>query len=409
MTIHNDSLKEKLEQERQHYSNHTFDLGGTIRNMTPEQTLKNITPMLPAFGITRVADIGGLDYIGIPVAASIRPNSKNLVGAQGKGISRDLARISAIMESIEGYHMEYAPPPDIFGSYHDLCEKFPLIDPKSIAAGYFEHSDLSKHSLAWSKCFDLISEQQVFIPHALLKGNSNEIEPNWSYFYTTSNGLAAGNTLMEAISHALYEVIERDSVWRWENLSAEEKEKTLIDHKTIDSPHIRELVEKIESANFELSIWDASSFLGIPTFYCSIINSDSLHIGGMFFGCGSHLSKEVAVSRAITEAIQSRATVISGSRDDIFPKYYEKQRISQKSIIKETLSGKDIKVNGRDYSSCREAVKVSSIYNNLTNVIDCLREANYSHVLVFNHTRPEFNIPVVHVFVPNMNFTGFRV
>src|SRR6185369_9334950 len=39
-------------------------------------------------------------------------------------------------------------------------------------------------------------------------------------------------------------------------------------------------------------------------------------------GYGAHYLPEVALSRAITEAIQVRITYITGSRDDIFPRAY---------------------------------------------------------------------------------------
>ncbi|MEH2460156.1 hypothetical protein [Nostoc sp.] len=42
---------------------------------------------MTVFGITRIADITGLDCIDIPVAQAIRPNGKAFSASQGKGIS----------------------------------------------------------------------------------------------------------------------------------------------------------------------------------------------------------------------------------------------------------------------------------------------------------------------------------
>ena len=41
------------------------------------------------------------------------------------------------------------------------------------------------------------------------------------------------------------------------------------------------------------------------------------------FGWGAHLDAGVAVSRAVTEAVQSRLTAIVGSRDDLPPVYQQ--------------------------------------------------------------------------------------
>ncbi|HEY9009478.1 MAG TPA: hypothetical protein VIN06_00525, partial [Devosia sp.] len=58
-------------------------------------------PFLADFGITRLARQTGLDAIGIPCFAAIRPNSKTLSVNMGKGIDDDAAMASAIMEAVE--------------------------------------------------------------------------------------------------------------------------------------------------------------------------------------------------------------------------------------------------------------------------------------------------------------------
>src|SRR5687768_18616303 len=95
------------------------DLGGTVRYRDPADTLAWIRPLLPAFGITRIANVTGLDRIGIPVWMCIRPDARCLSVSQGKGVTDELAQISAIMESIELYHAERAAEPDMIASYHE--------------------------------------------------------------------------------------------------------------------------------------------------------------------------------------------------------------------------------------------------------------------------------------------------
>jgi YcaO-like protein with predicted kinase domain len=79
---------------------------GTDRTVSPALTLERIAPLLPAMGITRVADVTGLDCIGIPVAFCCRPNSRALAVSQGKGLDLAAAKASAIMDSVEGFHAE---------------------------------------------------------------------------------------------------------------------------------------------------------------------------------------------------------------------------------------------------------------------------------------------------------------
>src|SRR5712692_8315682 len=79
---------------------------GTRRAASPAQTLRRITPLLPRAGITRLADVTGLDWIGLPVYQAIRPNSRNISVSQGKGLTRAQAKVSALMESLESFHAE---------------------------------------------------------------------------------------------------------------------------------------------------------------------------------------------------------------------------------------------------------------------------------------------------------------
>ena len=79
---------------------------GTHRVRPPEETWEALRGVLPRVGITRVADVTGLDRIGIPVWQAVRPASRSLSVSQGKGATPAAARASAVMESIELWHAE---------------------------------------------------------------------------------------------------------------------------------------------------------------------------------------------------------------------------------------------------------------------------------------------------------------
>src|SRR5260370_41920527 len=93
---------------------------GTHRLVPPEETLDRIGRFFPAMGITRVADVTGLDTIGIPVVLVYRPNSRSLVVSQGKGLDLVAAKASGVMESVEAYMAERIVLPLVLGSFNDL-------------------------------------------------------------------------------------------------------------------------------------------------------------------------------------------------------------------------------------------------------------------------------------------------
>src|SRR5690349_14254299 len=72
------------------------DLGGTVRQFAAKETLARLKPILAEFGITRLANITGLDTVGIPVWTIVRPLGLSLSVSQGKGISHELAIVSGI-------------------------------------------------------------------------------------------------------------------------------------------------------------------------------------------------------------------------------------------------------------------------------------------------------------------------
>src|SRR6478735_6251482 len=80
---------------------------GTHRTVEPERTLERVQPTLPRIGVTRVAVVTGLDFVGILVVMVCRPNGRSLSVSQGKGVDLVSAKVSGIMEALEAWHAEH--------------------------------------------------------------------------------------------------------------------------------------------------------------------------------------------------------------------------------------------------------------------------------------------------------------
>jgi ribosomal protein S12 methylthiotransferase accessory factor len=94
---------------------------GTSREVTAADTYRRVRPHLRRIGVTRVADITGLDRVGIPVFNAICPRSRDTVSVySGKGVTPTAARTSAVMEAVERYHAARPRLPDVVASYHEL-------------------------------------------------------------------------------------------------------------------------------------------------------------------------------------------------------------------------------------------------------------------------------------------------
>ncbi len=380
-----------------------YPLQGTIRADFTDKTLQRLKPILPNVGITRVANITGLDSVGIAVATCIRPNAKHLSVSQGKGLSQQLAEISAIMEALEAYHMENALGPALAGSYAALCNIHKLINPDFFNRTQFTQKKLDTLELGWVSALDLPTNTNFYIPHILTCLDSTQPHPEYSFLSVSTNGLAAGNTHEEAICHALYELIERDSLYQWQQLDQEIKNKKLLSQASIQDSNIQ-LLTHLHLAGLRVKIWDIASPLGIPAFHCAIYDINLFRSLGLFTGTGAHLSKEVALSRALTEAAQARLTLISGNRDDVFPEYYQRQR-----MLNQLLEEDWLKDGMHDYAKGVQPEYQSSFAENIKQIIVLLYRKDYRHVLLVNHTKKEIGIPVVQVLVPGLKFNGARM
>ncbi len=377
-----------------------YDLGGTVRSAKPSDTLASVEIICRKIGITRVANITGLDGIGVPVVTCIRPQSKHLSVSQGKGLTLDLAKISAIMESIEAYHMENAPSAALQGTYKALNTQYTILDPDRVLKNIYINS-LQETSLEWVKAKNIVNGYDCYIPRPLISLDSTMPNGLQNHFLISSNGLASGNCHDEACCHSLYEVVERDALCQWAQQSAQQQTSRKINIDTIVGDFNETLIQKVLSQNLQLIIWDITSTMKIPSYHCCLIDPSPFAKLHTFTGTGTHLSKDIALSRAITEAIQSKLTLISGNRDDVFPDYYTQI----KPYIKNANHG-----NGElDYKDCYQAQYASNFNNNVKQIVKMIRHAGHEEILVFDHTKEDLKIPVTQAIIPGMQFNGRRI
>ncbi|QIY99453.1 YcaO-like family protein [Streptomyces sp. S1D4-11] len=283
-------------------------LDGTVRARSPEDTWAVIAPRLPGYGITRVARLTGLDYLGLPVWTAIRPASQTLAASQGKGATDLLAMISAVMEAIELWHVEQPMPHALSAPARDVELPYPLA-ALPVRVG---HEALERMPLEWTMGRGVLSGQAVPVPLGLVQRSARS--PMWqpAAFRATSNGLACGNQRDEAMLHAMYEVIERDALFTDETSGG--ARRMMLDPQSVEEPYCRSLVGQLIEAHFALELAVVDNAYGIPVCLAYLWSEDyPVH----FAGAGCHTDPHIALSRAITEAAQSRLTCIAGTRDDL--------------------------------------------------------------------------------------------
>ncbi|MCV7199628.1 YcaO-like family protein [Mycobacterium angelicum] len=289
---------------------------GSYRIISPEQTWQAVQPMLRPAGITRVADLTWLDDLGIPTVQAVRPASLTLSVSQGKAATYCAAQVSAVMESLEIWHAENATPELFSMSTTEIAHTL-TYDPAQLLrpARSFYHPGARLH---WMTATTLLTGRQTWVPWEAVLVNAT-VENRWDppVFSMDTTGLASGNSYWEASLHALYEVMERHA------MAAGIAGATLFEVPLDDVADSRcaELVDMIHRAGSELKIARTDTWDG---FYCFTAELCSRLLGVPFSGFGFHHDPNVALSRAITEAAQSRLTAISGAREDLSPALYHR-------------------------------------------------------------------------------------
>ncbi len=382
-------------------------VSGTHRACAPEDTIARYEHLLPRFGITRLANITGLDRLGVPVYCGIRPNSRGLAVSQGKGLTKAAAKASAMMEAIESWHAEHAEAPVLYESVARMKETgYAVCDIRGLprCRGAIVREDVP---LLLVEGYDILSDEPCWVPWEVASTNFVQPPNHVQTFFMSSNGLASGNHLLEAITHGLCEVIERDALSLWHIQRQTRRVLTgsdgggRLDETALEDPALRELLDDHLAAHgVQAMLWDITSDAGIPTFAATIFDAVAQHMRrplGMFSGYGCHLSPTIALLRALTEAIQSRLGMIAGSRDDLLPAEYENCR-----RIDDLTAMAAARTADTGTPPVLDDVAATTFEGDVDRLLQAVRSLGLERVVVVDFSREDIGIPVVRVVVPGL-------
>lgn len=275
------------------------------------------------YGISSYRQITNLDVIGIPVWVCYRPLATTISVTAGKNADDTLACAGSIIEGLEFWASENPNTQTRLCSYAQLVADKQDYDYELLELQAYplaRDNILDEHTpVAWEVVDKLAlrpdrEPSQAWMPSHMV-WLQDRARQQFLDVQQSSNGLASGVTLEDALLQAFYELVERDS-WTCNQFVRETLGIPPLRIPLVDLPlEIEWSISLLRRAGLFPFLYQCPNELGIPVFGCSLFGTDGV---GYFAGYGAHLLPRVAAQRAILESVQSRACYISGARDDLY-------------------------------------------------------------------------------------------
>lgn len=381
----------------------SFNLHTSLRTVPAEKTWDYLKNYASAFGVTRITNTTLLDKIGVPVYAAIRPTAQegSLCVSSGKALSHLEAKVGALTEAIELASAEFDQKRDsIFLSNISSFEKQFELD-------IFDFCVLSKFlkRIPPETEIDLVEVREYFsgrdflIPATLVFVPYKE-KNGPSLFGQSSNGISGGNSHYESLLHATLEVLERDTL-SFSRVGC--LEQFVLD---IDTPYWRDISNWITSLGLRIYITFCENLFKLPMFICYLFDDNYGEGVCVTRGQGLHLDKNMALLRAITEAIQSRLTNIHGGRDDIIKRFIAYQRLGMEQEVREfkELEGWISKLPRIEY----QKIYTNSIQGDIEvitkNLLSRINNHGFKYLFYSDLTKNMISFHVLKVIIPSMEF-----
>lgn len=288
------------------------------KDLPLEQTIANMTAILQDLGM-KIEIASWRNIVPHVWSLHLRDAASPMCFTNGKGSSKESALCSALGEFIERLNSNFFYNDQFFGEDIANSEFVHYPNEKWFKPG---PNDELPEGILDAHCLALYNPDDELLGSHLIDTNSGNRErgivalpfvrqsdAGVVYFPSNlienlflSNGMSAGNTLVEAQVQCLSEIFERAV-----KKEIIESEITLPDvprHVLEKYPTILQGIDALEAQGFPVLVKDASMGGEFPVMCVTLMNPRT---GGVFASFGAHPSFEVALERSLTELLQGRS------------------------------------------------------------------------------------------------------
>ena len=364
---------------------YTYDADKAVH---PKVTVANAIKSLKKAGIRfELNNITGYYPLKIPAYTCIQTNKQieDPMGdarSWGKGFTDEQAKASTLMELIErrtgniyclNKNNAREESETIFNSWDALADDKVSLDSMVYHTTVKENKQknkkiISRKKINYTKFYSLTEKRWKFFPLG------------WHLYFNGTNGLAAGNTIEEAILQALYEVIERHNTAV--SLTKPAKSLSLKNTSTI----LKTILDRFPKECVDVKLFDITTDIEMPTVYCAFL--DKTEKGQLRYaqGWGTSSTLEKSAIRALTEA----ALVVHQKRYSVSNKIFP--------VISDNML--NLIIGGTKAIEDIGTIKYNDFLDELEKCVYVLKRKGYE-VLFKDITSKELKIPVAYVVCTN--------
>jgi thiazole/oxazole-forming peptide maturase SagD family component len=270
------------------------DEGGIVRNLSRVEKLLD-EPELPII-------------VSCELAQGYCANAEAPIACAGKGMTESAAAKGAIAEALERYAgLTWIPQQQVRAVRSDLTGR--SLDPRELIL--FSDDQYSRlpygryetdAPIDWVAARSLVAGDTVWVPSLAVRLDYQATDSATCLFRPSSNGMAAGSTIADAILRGLLEVVERDAFmvcWanRWPGRRSRASE--------VPDPLVRTIAAAYERRGIRVSVY------ALPTDTVPVVMAIawSKRRPGAIVGLGADLDQQVAARHAVFEMAQLRAGI----------------------------------------------------------------------------------------------------
>ncbi|WP_372373110.1 OsmC domain/YcaO domain-containing protein [Vreelandella venusta] len=288
------------------------------KDLPLEQTIANMSAMLADLGM-KIEIASWRNIVPHVWSLHIRDAASPMCFTNGKGATKESALCSALGEFIERLSCNFFYNDQYFGEEIANSDFVHYPNEKWFQPG---PNDELPAEILDDHCRDIYNPEGELCGSHLIDTNSGredrgivslpfvrQSDGETVYFPSNlienlflSNGMSAGNTLVEAQVQCLSEIFERAvkrEIFEQELALPDVPQDVLAKY-----PSIVEGINALEAQGFPVLVKDASMGGQFPVMCVTLMNPRT---GGVFASFGAHPSFEVALERSLTELLQGRS------------------------------------------------------------------------------------------------------